>query len=81
MVKSLKNVYRMLTVLPDFICFADYAAAVFPVGFARQSICYATGLPRRNLGEAEMKTGGEEGIRTLDPRVANAMLYQLSYFP
>ena len=25
--------------------------------------------------------GGEEGIRTLDPHVANVMLYQLSYFP
>ena len=27
-------------------------------GFVRQSICCATGLPRRNLGFAEMKTGG-----------------------
>ncbi len=26
-------------------------------------------------------TGGEEEIRTLDPHVANVMLYQLSYFP
>ena len=25
--------------------------------------------------------GGEEEIRTLDPHVANVMLYQLSYFP
>ena len=30
-----------------------------PSGFARQSICCATGLPRRNLGFAEMKTGGQ----------------------
>ena len=43
---------------PGSICFADYAAAVFPSGFARQPICCATGLPRRNLGSAEMKTGG-----------------------
>ena len=27
------------------------------------------------------RIGGEEGIRTLDPHVANVMLYQLSYFP
>ena len=26
-------------------------------------------------------SGGEEEIRTLDPHVANVMLYQLSYFP
>ena len=51
---------------PGSICFADYAAAVFPSGFARQSICCATGLPRRNLGSAEMKTGGRWGTRTLD---------------
>ena len=31
---------------------ADYAAAVFPSGFARRSICCATGLPRRNLRNA-----------------------------
>ena len=28
-----------------------------------------------------MADGGEEEIRTLDPHVANVMLYQLSYFP
>ena len=28
-----------------------------------------------------MKIGGREGIRTPDPRVANAMLSQLSYTP
>ena len=28
-----------------------------------------------------LRTGGEEEIRTLDPHVANVMLYQLSYFP
>ena len=27
------------------------------------------------------QNGGEEEIRTLDPHVANVMLYQLSYFP
>ena len=27
------------------------------------------------------RIGGEEEIRTLDPHVANVMLYQLSYFP
>ena len=27
------------------------------------------------------ENGGEEEIRTLDPHVANVMLYQLSYFP
>ena len=45
---------------------ADYAAAVFPSGFAHQSICCATGLPRRNLGFAEMKTGGRYKTRTCD---------------
>ncbi len=29
----------------------------------------------------ELKNGGAEGIRTPDPRDANAMLYQLSYNP
>ena len=28
-----------------------------------------------------LRIGGEEEIRTLDPHVANVMLYQLSYFP
>ena len=28
-----------------------------------------------------LPNGGEEEIRTLDPHVANVMLYQLSYFP
>ena len=28
-----------------------------------------------------LRLGGEEEIRTLDPHVANVMLYQLSYFP
>ena len=28
-----------------------------------------------------MHPGGAEGIRTPDPRIANAMLYQLSYSP
>ena len=34
-----------------------------------------------NMGETCLKDGGEEEIRTLDPHVANVMLYQLSYFP
>ena len=33
------------------------------------------------LGETRLTNGGEEEIRTLDPHVANVMLYQLSYFP
>lgn len=37
------------------------------------------GLP--TLRAIAMKDGGEEEIRTLDPHVANVMLYQLSYFP
>ena len=37
-----------------------------PSGFARRSICYATGLPRRNLGFAEMKTGRRYETRTHD---------------
>ena len=32
----------------------------------------------RSTGQED---GGEEEIRTLDPHVANVMLYQLSYFP
>jgi hypothetical protein len=31
--------------------------------------------------EAHLKPGGGEGIRTPDPRVANAVLCQLSYTP
>ena len=57
---------------PGSICFADYAAAVFPSGVARRSICCATGLPRRNLGGAEMKTGGvykKELKNSLDPKI------------
>ena len=33
------------------------------------------------LGDYVALDGGEEEIRTLDPHVANVMLYQLSYFP
>ena len=32
-------------------------------------------------GFLSLRDGGEEEIRTLDPHVANVMLYQLSYFP
>ena len=43
------------------------------------------GAPLISLGESRFsvspKIGGEEEIRTLDPHVANVMLYQLSYFP
>ena len=43
------------------------------------------GAPLILLGESRFhrfcENGGEEGIRTLDPHVANVMLYQLSYFP
>ena len=37
----------------------------------------------RNYGEVigDRKIGGREGIRTLDPRIANAVLSQLSYSP
>ena len=35
----------------------------------------------RNWNFATFSNGGEEEIRTLDPHVANVMLYQLSYFP
>jgi hypothetical protein len=42
-------------VLPGFIDCVDYAAAVFPL---TGSLGCAHGLPRRNLGGAEMKTGG-----------------------
>ena len=45
-----------------------------PSGFARQSICCATGLPRRNLGFAEMKTGGRLGTRTPDIHGVNVTL-------
>lgn len=38
------------------------------------------GKPTR-LPPSPTKNGGEEEIRTLDPHVANVMLYQLSYFP
>ena len=34
-----------------------------------------------SVARPRLEDGGEEEIRTLDPRVANAMLYQLSYFP
>ena len=36
---------------------------------------------KRPDGRLGKRIGGEEEIRTPDPRVANAMLYQLSYFP
>ena len=35
----------------------------------------------RRVHQRFPKLGGEEEIRTLDPHVANVMLYQLSYFP
>ena len=35
----------------------------------------------KTLYAAHKLNGGEEEIRTLDPHVANVMLYQLSYFP
>ncbi len=34
---------------------------------------------RRALGLLEEGNGAAEGIRTPDPRITNAMLYQLSY--
>lgn len=40
----------------------------------------ATSLPHRGLFGLT-RHGGAEGIRTLDPYVANVMLYQLSYRP
>lgn len=45
---------------------------------------YGYASPGKNKTRQKMAGlayGGEEEIRTLDPRVANAMLYQLSYFP
>lgn len=38
-------------------------------------------LPRTSPIHDLIENGGEEEIRTLDPHVANVMLYQLSYFP
>ena len=40
-----------------------------------------TKRPQSNLRSFALPNGGEEEIRTLDPHVANVMLYQLSYFP
>ena len=40
----------------------------------------ATSLPHQGCYVCE-RNGGAEGIRTLDPYVANVMLYQLSYCP
>ena len=51
------------------------AAVVVPI---RCVTLHGKGPPPFGRGPGN---GGEEEIRTLDPRVANAMLYQLSYFP
>ena len=40
----------------------------------------ATSLPHHRVS-SRIATGGAKGIRTLDPYVANVMLYQLSYRP
>ena len=36
---------------------------------------------KANREQLALKSGGEEGDRTLDLRIANATLSQLSYFP
>jgi hypothetical protein len=35
---------------------------------------------RQVLQNAQQEMGAEEGTRTPDPRITNALLYQLSYF-
>ena len=50
-----KDPFRCCGLGPASSADADYAAAVFPWP---GSLGVASGLPRRNLGVAEMKTGG-----------------------
>ena len=69
---------------------ADWILAQMPIGFwpekrkSRATVKVAESgfaLPRTSPIHDLIENGGEEEIRTLDPHVANVMLYQLSYFP
>lgn len=50
-------------------------------GFARATPLRGAPNPFRSTKTSEARNGGAEGIRTLDPHVANVVLSQLSYRP
>ena len=50
-------------------------------GDARATVPAGRTRPRRAAGGLDCIAGGDEGARTLDPRLAKPVLSQLSYVP
>ena len=46
-----------------------------------QSFCSVTRCPSQYCAARGLRPGGDEGARTPDPRLAKAVLSQLSYIP